>query len=113
MNNGIKCLVCLNVEGGSCRRPTRPGLFECDICGEYKISNKLEVDPPEYDTSRWDLDSLQRAGLSHSIRTKSDASSRTGSDPLEITSEVLNSFRSNGSLPSPAVQGDEHYSVHW
>ena len=34
----------------------------------------------------------------------SDESLNTGSDPFEITSDVLDSFRSNGSLPSPAVQ---------
>ena len=55
--------------------------------------------------------------LSHRIRTKSDISSQAGSDPFEITFEVLDSLRSNGSLPSPAVQatnivrfiGDEVY----
>ena len=103
MKNGIKCLVCLNVEGGSCKNP-EVGLFKCDICGSYKISDKLDVDPPEYDTSRWDLDSLQRAGLSHHIRKRSDESSKTESEPLEITSEVLDSFRSNRSLPSRAEQ---------
>ena len=61
MNNKIKCPVCLCES--ACQRP-RPSLFKCDICGIYKISDTLDVDPPEYDTSRWDLDSLQRAVLS-------------------------------------------------
>ena len=101
MNNGIQCPICLYER--SCQRP-RPGLFECDICGKYKINNKLEVPAPEYDTSLWNLNPLQRAVLSYRIRTESDASSQAGSDPFEITSEVLDSLRSNGSLPSPAVQ---------
>ena len=101
MSNGIQCPICLYER--SCQRP-RPGLFECDICGKYKISNKLEVPAPEYDTNLWNLNPLQRAVLSYRIRTESDASSQAGSDPFEITSEVLDSLRSNGSLPSPAVQ---------
>ena len=106
MNNGIKCPVCLNVEGGSCRKPTRPDLFECDICGIYKTGPRLETnaDIYKYESSPWALNWLQRAVLSHRIRTRSDASSQTGSDPFEITSDVLDSFRSDGSLPSPAVQ---------
>ena len=106
MKNGIKCPVCLNVEGGSCRRPFR-GVFECDICGIYKIDNdKIEGQKRDgsFESSQWNLDSLQRAGLSHSIRKRSDESSETSSDPLEITSAVLESFRSGRSLPSPAVQ---------
>ena len=107
MNNKFKfkCPVCLCES--SCQKSTSRDLFECDICGIYKIDiDKLEGQKGDgsFESSQWDLNSLQRAVLSHSIRTRSDASSRSGSDPLEITSEVLNSFRSNGSLPSPAVQ---------
>ena len=107
MNNGIKCPVCSNDEGGSFKRH-RPDLFECDICGTYTTSKELRLQllDDSYDSSRWNLNSLQRAALSHRIRTRSDASShsQTGSDPFEITSDVLDSFRSDGSLPSPAVQ---------
>lgn len=104
MNNKIKCPVCLCES--SCQRP-RPGLFKCDICGIYKIDNdKLEGQKRDgsFESSQWDLNSLQRAVLSHSIRKKSDESSKTESEPLEITSEVLDSFRSNRSLPSRAEQ---------
>ena len=105
MNNGIKCPVCSNDEGGSFKRH-RPDLFECDICGTYTTSKELRLQllDDSYDSSRWNLNSLQRAALSHRIRTRSDASSQTGSDPFEITSDVLDSFRSDGSLPSLAVQ---------
>ncbi len=58
----------------------------------------------QYDSSYWELSPLQRAVLSHCIRTRSDESSKTESEPLEITSEVLDSFRSNVSLPSRAEQ---------
>lgn len=104
MNNKIKCPVCLCES--SCQRP-RPGLFKCDICGIYKIDNdKLEGQKRDgsFESSQWNLNSLQRAVLSHSIRKRSDESSKTESEPLEITSEVLDSFRSNGSLPSRAEQ---------
>ena len=107
MNNGIQCFVCLNVGGGSFKRP-RPGLFQCDICGIYKISNgpllQISAGPHKYDSSQWDLNPLQRAVLSHRIRTKSDASPQTESDLFEITPGVLDPLRSNGILPSPAVQ---------
>lgn len=100
MNNGIRCPVCSNVEGGSFQRLR--DFFKCDICGTYKMRDKLHdhLRDLQYDSSHWDLSPLQRAALSHSIRKRSVE----GSDPLEITSEVLDSFRSNGRLPSPAVQ---------
>ena len=104
MNNKIKCPVCLCES--SCQRP-RLSLFKCDICGIYKIDNdKLEGQKRDgsFESRQWNLNSLQRAVLSHRIRTRSDESSKTGSDPFEITSDVLDSFRSDGRLPSPAVQ---------
>ena len=107
MNKDNPCPVCLNVEGGSCRKPTSRDLFECDTCGIYKIDiDKLEGQKPDgsFESSQWELDPLQRAALSHRIRTRSDASSQPKSDPFEITSDVLDSFRSDGRLPSPAVQ---------
>ena len=123
MNNKIKCPVCLCEN--SCQKPTSRDLFECDICGIYKIDiDKLEGQKHDgsFESRQWDLNSLQHAALSHSIRKRSirkrsDESSKTRSDPLEITSEVLDSFRSNGSLPSRAEQvtniiqfiGDEVY----
>ena len=110
MNNKIKCPVCLCEN--SCQRP-RPGLLKCDICGEYKIDDNLDLVDLQYDSSHWDLSPLQRAALSHSIRKRSVE----GSEPLEITSKVLDSFRSNVRLPSRAEQatniirfiGDEVY----
>ena len=105
MNNGIKCPVCSNDEGGSFQR-RGDGFFKCCICGTYKMKDKLNLGlvDHQYDSSHWNLSPLQRAVLSHSIRKRSDESLKTGSDPLEITSEVLDLFRSNGRLPSPAVQ---------
>lgn len=99
MNNKIKCPVCSNDEGGSFQRH-KDGFCECGICGTYKMSDELDIVDRQYDSSHWDLSPLQRAVLSHSIRKRSDE----GSDPLEITSDVLKSFRSGRSLPSPAVQ---------
>ena len=99
MNNKIKCPVCSNDEGGSFQRH-KDGFCECGICGTYKMSDELDIVDRQYDSSHWDLSPLQRAVLSHSIRKRSDK----GSDPFEITSDVLDSFRSDGSLPSPAIQ---------
>ena len=107
MNNKFKfkCPVCLCES--SCQKSTSRDLFECDICGIYKIDiDKLEGQKGDgsFESSQWDLNSLQRAVLSHSIRKRSDESSKTGSDPFEITSDVLKSFRFDSRLPSPAVQ---------
>lgn len=105
MNNGIKCPVCSNDEGGSFQRH-KDGFCECGICGIYKMRDKLHdhLMDLQYDSSHWDLSPLQRAALSHSIRKRSDESSKPESEPLEITSEVLDSFRSNVSLPNRAEQ---------
>ena len=100
MNNEIKCPVCLNVEGGSCRQFV--GGFECSICGIYKTW--LPTHPGSYSSSRWNLNPLQCAILSHRIRTKSDASLQTENNLFEITPDVLDSLRSDGRLPSMAVQ---------
>ena len=71
MNNGIKCPVCSNDEGGSFQR-RGDNLFKCDICGTYKMRDKLNLDlvDRQYDNSHWDLSLLQRAALSHRIRTR-------------------------------------------
>ena len=100
MNTRIKCLVCSNVAGGSFQRRS-PGFFECDICGTYTATEELwsQIYDGIYDSSQWDLNPLQRAVLSHHIRKKSDASSQTEGDPFEITSDVLDLFRSIRSLP--------------
>ena len=105
MSTRIKCLVCSNVEGGSFQRPS-PGFFKCEICGTYTATEELwsQIYDGIYDSSQWNLDPLQRAFLSHHIRKKSDASSQTKDDPFEITSDVLDSFRSIRSLPSPNKQ---------
>ena len=105
MNTRIKCLVCSNVEGGSFQRPS-PGFFKCEICGTYTATEELwsQIYDGIYDSSHWNLNPLQRAFLSHHIRKKSDASSQTKGDPFEITSDVLDSFRSIRSLPSPDKQ---------
>ena len=105
MNNGIKCPVCSNDEGGSFQR-LGDDFFKCDTCGTYKMRDKLHLYliDHKYDSRDWDLSPPQRAGLSHSIRKKSDEYLKTGSDPFEITSDVLDSFRSNRSLPSRAEQ---------
>ena len=104
MNNGVKCPVCLNVEGGSCQKFING--FQCDICGTYTTTQDLwfQIDNGGYDIGPWKLNPLQRAVLSYRIRTRSDASPQTRIDPFEITPDVLDSIRSDGKLPSMAIQ---------
>ena len=99
MSDSTTCLVCQNVErGSSCQRFPIPNMidastFQCDVCGLYAANGLVEL------TGFQDLEQIQRAILSHSLRTRSLAE-----EPLMITPEWVNDLLSNGSLPSPAVQ---------
>jgi hypothetical protein len=71
--------------------------FECDVCGNYEISRSAFAGP--LDPERAELTPIQRAALSHRLRTAA-----RGSGPLMITTDWLKHFKSDSSLPSPAVQ---------
>lgn len=99
MSDSTTCLVCQNAErGSSCQRSPIPNMigasiFQCNVCGQYKADGLVEHNKLPY------LELIQRAILSHSLRTRSSVE-----EPLMITPEWVNDLLSNGSLPSPAVQ---------
>ena len=98
MSDSTTCLVCQNAErGSSCRRFPIPNvdgsIFQCDVCGLYAASGLVEL------TGLQDLEPIQRALLSHRLRTRPPTE-----EPFRITPEWVNDLLSNGSLPSPAVQ---------
>ena len=109
MNDEIKCPICRNVGGGSCRillKESFVSWYKCKICGTYKLTRDafLQIDPPDQAASNGDLTPVQRAVLSHRIRMKSEEIGTETSDPYTVTSDTLNWLRSSGSLPSAAVQ---------
>ena len=101
MKIGITCTcpVCQNAErGSSCQRSPIPNMidastFHCNVCALYAASGLDEL------TRLQDLEPLQRALLSHRLRTRPPTE-----EPFRITPEWVNDLLSNGSLPSPAVQ---------
>ena len=103
MNDKIKCPVCGNAGGGSCKAKS-VGVYECDICGLYQASAEFDRENQADAYDSWNLTPVQRAVLSHRIRTKSSGFLQTGNELFAITSAVLRSLRSNGNLPSASVQ---------
>lgn len=98
MSNETKCPICQNA---SCTVVSTKGEdstgFDCEICGKFEIGRTVFSGPldPEKNT----LSPVQRAALSHRLRTASSA----GTVPL-ITTDWYQHFISDPSLPSPAVQ---------
>ena len=97
MSESAECPVCRNTEeGSSCQHshiPHRDVLrFQCNVCGRYKTPGLVDL------TGLQDLEPIQRALLSHRLRTRSSVE-----EPF-ITPEWVKDLLSNVSLPSPAVQ---------
>ncbi len=101
MSDVSACPVCRNAEGDSCREISLTdgahSEFECVACGSYRASDTVLATTLQ--AEREDLTSVQRALVSHRLRTRSPAE-----EPFMVTSEWLDHLLSNGSLPSPAVQ---------
>jgi len=100
MNDTIKCPVCLNANGGTCRvLETGRGShrYKCDVCGEYKISRSALADSFNFERAK--LKPIERAAISHRLCT----AAREGQPPI-IDTYWLEHFMENSSLPSPAVQ---------
>ena len=97
MSDSTLCLICQNAESSSCQRFPIPNMdgseFRCDVCGWYAASGQVEF------TVLQDLEPIQRALLSHRLRTRPPAE-----EPFRITPEWVKDLLSNSSLPSPAVQ---------
>ena len=106
MNQKIRCPVCLNSEGGSCTPFFQSCTFECEICGYYRMEFGLcaQVQASQVEVGPWRLTPVQRAVLSHRVRTKTAEGPKSESDFYMITPDVLDSLRSNGLLPNPAIQ---------
>ena len=97
MNNTIQCPVCLNADGGSCRKLVVPSDlsvdgFSCDICSRYTIPESLK----SYISL---LEPVQRALLSHKLCT----AELQEKEFLRITGDWLQNLREN-TLPNPIVQ---------
>ena len=105
MSETIVCPVCLDAEGFTCKTFSGPS-FECDICGRYRTDYALwqQARDGENNVGHWDLTSVQRAVLSHRIRTKTSGRPANERDLLLITPALLDSLRSNSLLPSPTAQ---------
>ena len=105
MSETIVCPVCLNAEGFTCKTISS-SLFECDICGRYMTDYALwqQARDGENNIGHWDLTSVQRAVLSHRIRTRTSGRPANESDVLLITPDLLDSLRSSALLPSPTAQ---------
>ena len=103
MSDKIKCFVCQNAE--ACKKTLDNGdesRFECDICGHYSLNiPTLKIQGRAFAVNNWNLTSLQRAVLSHRIRTQSATAENR---PFRITADVLKSLRSSAKLPHYAVQ---------
>ena len=103
-----KCPVCQNVEGGEFRpvRSDQATHYECDICGKYTMCADPfhQLDTAHGDLGPWGLTAIQRAVLSHRIRTYSAKPRKTEEELFCITAGVLDRVRGVATLPSPAVQ---------
>ena len=84
MSDKIKCFVCQNAE--ACNKNLDNGdesWFGCDICGHYSLNNStLKLQGRAYAVNNWKLTPLQRAVLSHRIRTQSADSPTVESKPF-------------------------------
>ena len=93
------CPVCQGAFG-RCREHSTPrdaSAFDCDGCGAFEISRTALVTWFEPDRHR--LTALQRAALSHALRTAS-----RGTSPLMITTDWMERFLPSARLPTPATQ---------
>lgn len=93
--SSVRCPICRNSDGAQCVRvspQTERIRFECDRCGPFNIS-----DTALDDSALEGLGLVQRAALSHRIRTQF-----TKADLL--TTVWLNQNREKLKLPSPAKQ---------
>lgn len=97
----VECPICQNTSGGTCQRSplsaTDSFTFNCEICGIYEISDMACVS--WFDPNGRRLTDVQCAALSHRLRTAA-----RGSQPLIITTDWLQRFEADATLPSPSVQ---------
>src|SRR5262245_26999500 len=102
MNTAIQCPVCLNAHGDFCLEQSPPGgdrtAFDCEICGRFEVSGSALATHLSSQSAR--LTNLQRAALSHRLRTQT----APGSRPAALTTDNIENFVQNAQLPHPATQ---------
>lgn len=98
MTNLVTCPVCLGAFG-RCRALSTPRdaqAFDCDGCGRFEISRPAMITWFEQQRR---LSAMQRAALSHALRTASG-----GASPLMLTTTWLEAFVPEARIPTPALQ---------
>ena len=107
MTNSLRCPLCIDAVGASSTvyETASSPWADCHICGKYTMTMEpfMRLHSATDPANRWSLTALQRAVLSHRIRTKSDVAS-SQHDLLCVTAPLLESIRSEGQLPSVASQ---------
>lgn len=110
MSDIIKCPACLNTEGGSCRLvrggPHREATeIHCSICGKYQLTKDafFNLGNGDENLEYMQPDRKETVILSHNIRTMS---SNSEDSVVVITKSMLETWRSNGKLTSPAIQAN-------
>jgi len=97
----VTCPVCLGTDGVQCGQlPSRADrrVFDCKRCGQFEIVKSLMASH-YFDVQSSSLTALQRAALSHRLRT----ARRFGGAPL-IVSEWMERANTNLRLPAPPEQ---------
>lgn len=100
MGTMLSCPVCGDE---NCRQGSESGnlracsIFDCQVCGQFGISFEASVN--YFNQRRGSLTALQRAALSHQLRTAQGASGG-----LMITTDWMERFSRNARLPSPPEQ---------
>lgn len=100
VNNSIRCPACLNEYGSESRlwSTGRDSIgVDCTTCGKFEVAGSAHG---LIDAETSQLTTLQRAALSHRLRTAVIASAAS---PM-ITTTWLEQFLRRPSLPTPAVQ---------
>ena len=98
MKKRVTCPVCLNRDGARCLRYPFDGPdafgFECTTCGHYALTRTALNS--RFDDQDHHLKPLQRACLSHTLRTKHE-----NSEQFTVDNTWLGRFLSNCRLPTP------------
>jgi nucleoside 2-deoxyribosyltransferase len=95
----VLCPACRGINDGNCRELPSDfdgGAFDCDMCGSFKVSGTALTQLTTFEA----LSSMQRAALSHLIRSSKDL----GSEPPFIDSDWLKRFLESARLPTPGEQ---------
>jgi hypothetical protein len=99
-NSSDWCPVCLNRNGVLCKKYETNGDrdgFDCQACGRFEITRTVLINYNDFQGNS--LTAIQRAALSHKLRT----TLKTGAHPI-ITTDWMEEFKRNVRLPTPPEQ---------